>query len=111
MDSIRQNKIARLLQKEIGEIFLKEGKSFTSGGIITVTIIRISPDFSYAKVYVSIFPSSKSEELLPYLNENSRSIRHFLAQRIRFQLRKVPEIAFFHDDSQDYAQRIEDLLD
>jgi len=49
--------------------------------------------------------------LLPYLNENSRSIRHFLAQRIRFQLRKVPEIAFFHDDSQDYAQRIEDLLD
>lgn len=111
MDSIRQNKIARLLQKEIGDIFQKEGKNYTSGKMITVTVIRISPDLSYAKIYISVFPSAKSEELIASLNHNARSIRHFLAQRIRFQMRKVPEIVFFQDDSHDYAQRIDDLLE
>ena len=108
MISTRQNKVARLLQKEIGDIFLKEGRN--KNILITVTIVRISPDLSQAKIYLSLFPPDKSENILPNINQNSKQIRFKLAKRVRHQLRAVPELTFFLDDSLDYYNNIEGLL-
>lgn len=109
MESTRQNKIARLLQKELGEIFLLQTKAM-HGTLISVSIVRISPDMSVAKVYLSIFPSEKSEELIKNINSNSKSIRYELGTRVRHQLRIIPELKFFIDDSLDYIEKIDSLL-
>lgn len=109
MDTTRQNRIARLLQKELGDIFLLEGKKM-QGTLISVSVVRISPDLSIAKVYLSIFPSEKGEELLKSLNANSKTIRYELGTRTRHQLRIIPELKFFLDDSLDYIDKIDSLL-
>ncbi|MBR4963098.1 MAG: 30S ribosome-binding factor RbfA, partial [Muribaculaceae bacterium] len=101
METTRQSKINRLLQKELGEIFLAETKKMP-GTLVSVSIVRVSPDLSVAKVYLSIFPSDKAEEILSAVKESAKSIRFELATRVRFQLRKVPELSFFVDDSLDY---------
>ena len=110
METTRQNKISRLLQKELSEIFLLMTKGKMRGTLISVSMVRTSPDLSLAKVYLSIFPSENAAGILAYIEERKWNIRHDLAARIRFQLRKVPEIAFFADDSLDYLQNIDKLL-
>lgn len=109
METTRQNKIARLLQKELGDIFLLQTKSM-HGVLVSVSAVRISPDMSIARVYLSIFPSEKSEELIKNINANMKSIRYELGTRVRFQLRIIPELKFFLDDSLDYLERIDELL-
>ncbi|MBO6034942.1 MAG: 30S ribosome-binding factor RbfA [Paludibacteraceae bacterium] len=109
METTRQNKIARLIQKEISEIFLGMTRQMP-GTIVSTTIVRISPDLSVARIYLSIFPTEKSEELLEFINSKSVSIRHDLAARTRFQLRTVPTLSFFKDDSLDYIDNIDNLL-
>lgn len=109
METTRQSKINRLLQKELGEIFLAETKKMP-GTLVSVSIVRVSPDLSVAKVYLSIFPSDKAEEILSAVKESAKSIRFELATRVRFQLRKVPELSFFVDDSLDYIDNIDTLL-
>jgi ribosome-binding factor A len=109
MDTTRQNKIARLLQKELGDIFLLQTKAMP-GTLISVSVVRISPDLSIARVYLSIFPSEKSEELVKNINDNMRSIRYELGKRVRHQLRIIPELKFFVDDSLDYMDKIDALL-
>lgn len=109
METIRQNKIARLLQKELGDIFLLQTKSM-HGVLVSVSAVRISPDMSIARVYLSIFPSEKGEELIKNINANMKSIRYELGTRVRFQLRIIPELKFFLDDSLDYLERIDELL-
>lgn len=109
MESTRQAKIARLLQKELSEIFrLQTAK--TSGIMLTVCTVRVSPDLSVAKAYISVFPSEKAEETLKNLNASAKTIRYELAQRVRYQLRKTPELSFFLDDSLDYIERIDNLI-
>jgi ribosome-binding factor A len=110
MDSTRQNKIARQLQKDLGEIFQELGRDALQGRMVTVTTVRISPDLSLAKVYLSIFPSENMDDYMTDLRKNIKQIRHSLGIRVRNQLRIVPEIALFVDDSLDYADRIEQLL-
>ena len=110
METTRQNKISRLLQKELSEIFLLMAKEKMLGTLISVSTVRVSPDLSLAKIYLSIFPSDKCETVLAYIEEKKWNIRHDLAARVRFQLRKVPEIAFFADDSLDYLENIDKLL-
>ncbi len=110
MATTRQNKIARLIQKDIASLFQNQIKNIYPGGMITVTVVRVSPDLALAKVYVSIFPSNKSKEILVYLQENARFFRHQLAQILKNQLRKMPELAFYLDDSLDYIENIENLL-
>lgn len=110
METTRQSKINRLLQKDLGEIFLAETRKMP-GTLISVSIVRVSPDLSVAKVYLSIFPSEKGQEILSSIRENTRAIRHDLAARVRFQLRKTPELMFFLDDSLDYIENIDSLLD
>ena len=109
METTRQNKIARLLQKELGDIFLLQTKSMHDV-LVSVSAVRISPDMSIARVYLSIFPSEKGEELIKNINANMKSIRYELGTRVRFQLRIIPELKFFLDDSLDYLERIDELL-
>jgi ribosome-binding factor A len=109
METTRQNKIARLLQKELSDIFLLQTKAM-HGVLISVSHVRISPDISVARVYLSIFPSEKSEELIQNINGNIKSIRYELGSRVRHQLRIIPELKFFIDDSLDYIEKIDALL-
>lgn len=109
METTRQNKIARLLQKELSEVFLNETRKMP-GVMVSVSVVRVSPDLSVARAYLSIFPGNKAEEMLKSIQASARQIRYEMAQRVRFQLRKMPELSFFIDDSLDYAQRIDELL-
>ncbi|MDR0989623.1 MAG: 30S ribosome-binding factor RbfA [Prevotellaceae bacterium] len=109
METTRQNRIARLLQKELSEIFLLQTKAM-HGTLISVSAVRISPDLSIARVYLSIFPSEKSGELLANISGNMRAIRYELGARVRHQLRIIPELKFFLDDSLDYLDKIDELL-
>jgi ribosome-binding factor A len=109
METTRQAKIARLLQKELSEI-LRLQTAKTHGIIISVSSVRVSPDLSVAKAYLSVFPSSKSQEIIENLTRNAKSVRYDLGQKVRYQLRKVPELAFFLDDSLDYIENIDNLL-
>lgn len=110
METTRQNKIGRLIQKELSEIFLLIAKDKMQGTLVSVSVVRISPDLSVARVYLSIFPSNKVESVLAYFEETKWSIRHEMAARMRHQLRKIPELAFFADDSLDYLENIDRLL-
>ena len=109
METTRQNKISRLIQKELSDMFLLQAKSM-SGTIVSVTATHVSPDLSIARVYVSVFPSEKSGEIVANLNANQKSIRFELAARVRHQLRIIPELKFFVDDSLDYIEHIDELL-
>jgi ribosome-binding factor A len=109
MEVTRQNKINRLLQKELSEVFLSQTKAM-HGVLISVSQVRVSADLSVARAYLSIFPSEKGEELLKNIQGNVKSIRHEVASRVRFQLRKMPELSFFLDDSLDYVENIDALL-
>ncbi len=109
METTRQAKIARLIQKEISEIF-RQQTAKTHGVIVSVSAVRVSPDLSIARVYLSVFPSEKAPELMESINKSAKTIRYELAQRVRFQLRKTPELTFFQDDSLDYIENIDHLL-
>jgi len=111
MDSTRQNKVARLLQKELGEIFQRESMNLFRGALISVTVVRVAPDLSFAKVFVSIFAPSKDEqELFKSIQDNTKKIRQLLAQKVAKQLRIIPEMAFHIDDSIAYEENITRLL-
>ncbi len=109
METTRQNKIARLIQKELSEIFLLQTKSM-KGILVSVSKVRISPDMSVCRAYLSIFPSEKGEEIVKNINDNIKSIRFDLGNRLRHQLRIIPELKFFVDDSLDYIEHIDELL-
>jgi ribosome-binding factor A len=110
MESTRQLKYARLLQKELSEIFQREAAAKFEKALITVTRVRISPDLSQARVYVSLFGTKDRDALLKKIKEEGKEIRNTLAQKIRQQARVVPNLDFFIDDSLDYAERIDELL-
>ena len=109
METTRQAKSARLIQKELSDIFRLETAQ-VPGSIVSVSVVRVSPDLSVARAYLSVFPSEKAAEVIAAVNDNSRAIRHNLAQRVRYQLRKTPELTFFLDDSLDYLDNIDRLL-
>jgi len=109
MQETRQNKIARLLQKELSVIFQEQTRSMR-GVMVSVTRVRVSPDLSVCTAYLSIFPSERGEELLQNIEKNNQQIRYTLGQRVRYQLRIIPELRFFIDDSLDYIDRIDELL-
>ncbi|MDR2056741.1 MAG: 30S ribosome-binding factor RbfA [Dysgonamonadaceae bacterium] len=109
MDNTRLQKIERLVQKDLSEIFLLQTRQ-TPGVMVSVTNVRMSSDLSLAKAYLSIFPSGKGTELMKNIHLNTKSIRYELGLRIGKQIRKVPELAFFLDDSIDYLENIDNLL-
>jgi ribosome-binding factor A len=109
MNNTRLPKIERLIQKDLGEIFLSETKQMP-GVMVSVTNVRVSPDLSVSKAYLSIFPSEKSEEIMENINRQKKAIRYELGLRIGKQVRKIPELVFFLDDSIDYLENIDHLL-
>jgi ribosome-binding factor A len=110
MTSTRQYKVARLLQKELGDYFQKQGLAYLGGKMITVTVVRISPDLGVAKVYLSLFPGEKHEEDIAALGEKAGAIRSEMGKRLGKQLKHIPEFVFYLDDSLDYIDHIEELL-
>jgi len=109
MESKRTQKIERQIQKDLSEIFLLQTRQM-QGVMITVTKVRISPDLSIARAYLSIFPSDRGKELIENINRNGKAIRYELGVRVGQQLRRTPELAFFLDDSIDYLENIDNLL-
>ena len=109
MQETRQNKIARLLQKELSLIFQQQTRA-THGVMISVTRVKISPDLSICTAYLSVFPSEKGEEIVANINANVKSVRYELGTRVGKQVRIVPELRFFIDDSLDYIEHIDELL-
>ena len=109
MQETRQNRIARLLQKELSTIFQSQTRMM-HGVMVSVTRERISPDLSICTAYLSIFPSEKAEEMIANINANNKTIRYELGTRVRNQLRIIPELRFFVDDSLDYIEHIDELL-
>ncbi len=110
METKRQQKISKLIQKELSEIFQREIK--TQGVMLTVTKVSITTDMAYARVYLSVFgpEQENKKKVVEEVNGMSRNIRRMLGDRVRFQLRVIPELQFFEDDSLDYIAKIDDLL-
>ena len=107
MQETRQNRIARLLQKELSLIFQSQTRAM-HGVMVSVTRCRVSPDLSILTAYLSVFPSEKADEILRNITANEKTIRY--GTRVRNQLRIIPELRFFVDDSLDYIERIDELL-
>jgi len=110
MESTRQKKVSRLLQKELSAIFQKEVHALLGNVMVSVTIVRVSPDLATANIFVSIFPVEKPKEALKVIKNNSGIIRKRLGESVRNQLRIVPLLEFFLDDSAAYAEEIDRLL-
>ena len=109
MESKRQAKISRLIQKELSEIFRRQTAAM-GNVLVSVSAVRVSPDLSIAKAYLSIFPPEKSGEILENIKKQSKTVRYELAQAVKQVLRKGPDLAFYLDDSLDYAENIDRLL-
>ncbi|REJ81907.1 MAG: 30S ribosome-binding factor RbfA [Bacteroidetes bacterium] len=110
MDSTRQQKFSRLIQKEIGEIFQREGYNFYGKAFVTVTGAKISPDLGIVKIYLSIFGAKDSQAVLDQIDSHNKEIRKKLGSSIRHQARIIPELRFYLDDSLDQVEKIEQLL-
>lgn len=110
MESKRQQKVARLLQKDLSEIFQRDIKHIFNGAFITVTNVRMTPDLSIARIYLSFLGVKNRDMLLEDIKDRSKAIRQQLADRVRHQLRIVPELQFYIDDTADYAAKMDALF-
>lgn len=108
--STRQNKISRLVHREMADILLKINKSKFTGKLISVTVVRVTKDLSIARIYLSIFPSEFSEEIISDIKLNSKHIRGELGRKVGKSLRIIPNLEFYIDDSLDYIENIDKLL-
>src|ERR1035438_6721698 len=106
MESTRQNKISRLLQKDLGTIFQQESRNLFFGAMITVTKVSVAKDLSFAKVYLSLFGMKDKDALIEKIRKETKEVRHLLGTRVHNQLRIVPDLQFFIDDSLDYIENI-----
>lgn len=107
MESTRQQKISKQIQRDLAEILQRDCAEIFRGLLLTVTAVRVSPDFGYAKIYVSVFPFDRNEEVLGLLSKHNWMIRKALGARVKNQLKVVPEIEFFLDDSLEYIENID----
>jgi ribosome-binding factor A len=110
MSSNRQNKVGKLIQKDLSDIFLHMSRELFKNTMVTITVVRVTADLGIARVYLSIFPSGKSEEVLNNIKLHSPTVRLELGKKIRHQLKTVPELEFYIDDSLDYIENIDRIL-
>jgi ribosome-binding factor A len=110
METKRQKQVAKHIQKELGDIFLKDMKSLLSGDFVTITDVKISPDLSIARVYLSFLKGAQKDQMIKDINENSKKIRGIFGTKNKNQLRIIPHFNFFIDDTAEYAQKIESLF-
>ena len=109
MSSIRQSRIERVIQEELSIVFQRNARELCLGAMVTATVVRITPDLSLARCYVSIFAGPPKKEVLKNIELNSSKIRGEVGKRIK-NMKKIPDLQFFIDDSLDYANEINDLL-
>lgn len=109
MESKRQQKVGRQIQKDLGEIFQKDANHLTHGAFVTITAVRVTPDLGIARAYLSFLPDKNKKVLLETIQENTKFIRQKLADRVRHQLRIIPHLQFYIDDTAEYAAKM-DLL-
>lgn len=109
-ENTRQLKVAREIQRDLAELIRSRGMAAFDGAMVTVSGVKMTPDLSIAKVYVSIFPFEKAEKVMGLLEENNKRLRGELGRLVAKQLRIVPELAFYLDDSLDYVEHIDELL-
>ncbi|HIR73052.1 MAG TPA: 30S ribosome-binding factor RbfA [Candidatus Coprenecus pullicola] len=109
-ESTRQLKVARELQRHLAEIIRSRGMASWDGALVSVSGVTISPDLAVAKVYVSIFPSTKQQKVFKMIQDSARALRGELGRQMAKQLRIVPELVFYLDDSLDYVEHIDELL-
>ena len=110
MESVRQSKVAKLLQKELAEIFRANAKTMFDGAFVTVTVVRVSSDLSSSKIYLSIMANKEVNATFNSINDQKVHIRKILGNTIGKQVRIIPELSFFIDDSYDYAEKINKLF-
>ena len=106
----RRTKVARQIQKDLSEIFRLKGMNSYGGAMITVSEARISPDLSVARIFLSIFPSTKTKEVMKTVESEVKYFRGELGKRMRHQIRIIPELIFVEDDSLDRLENIDKLL-
>ena len=109
-ESTRAQKIARQIQRDMSEILQKEASALARGTMVSVTVVRMSPDLSLAKIYLRVFPLDKHAEILENIKKNAWSLRMSLAKGMKNQIKSIPEVAFFLDDSMEYADNIDSIL-
>jgi ribosome-binding factor A len=110
METQRQRKFSRLIQKELAEIFLKDAQWIVPGAWVSVTVVRMSPDLGVAKVFISFLMTEDKNAQLKKVQENAWQLRKMLGERIRKQVRIIPELIFYLDDTADYAAKIDKLM-
>jgi len=110
MSSVRLDKVSALLKRELSTLFQQNMHTLFEGMMITVTQVRVSPDLGVAKAYLSFFPTDKKEHGIEVVNEKKTHLRKLLAGEVGKQIRKIPELIFFIDDSLDYFEEIDRLL-
>jgi ribosome-binding factor A len=110
MESKRQQKFAKLIQKELAEIFQRDVPHLFNGAYVSVGTVRVSPDLGLARVYLSLLLAQNGKDLIEEIRSNTKTIRHHLAQRVKNQVRSVPELVFYLDDSAEYAARMDKLI-
>lgn len=109
-ESTRQQRVAGQIQKDISDIFLKEGASLVNGSMVSVTKVRMSPDLALAKVYLSVFPFANASGVVAKVKKNAATLRYELGRRVGKQLRIIPELSFYVDDSLEYVENLEKLI-
>jgi ribosome-binding factor A len=110
MESKRQARFARQIQKELAEIFLREGKRMFGNSFISVSGIRVSPDLGYVKVYLTFLNEKQPEQALGLVRQHNKELRTMLAGRIKNLVRKIPELEFFYDDTMDVVERMDKIF-
>jgi ribosome-binding factor A len=110
MESTRQQKISRLIQKEMGLVLQQECQRICMGALVTVTKATITSDLSLARIHLSLFATKDKQVLLDNIRKHTKDIRHHLGKRVHNQLRIVPDLQFLLDDSLDYIDNIDQLL-
>lgn len=111
MESQRQIKFGKQIQKDLAEIFQKDTAFFFKSSLGTLTHVSMSPDLGFARVYISVFPISMATDVFDHLNEVKSEIRNRLGRKIGQRVRLIPELAFFHDDTEEQASKMDKLLD
>lgn len=110
MENTRQQKISKQIQRDIAEILQRDHSSLLRGMLVTVTTVRVSVDLAYAKIYISVFPFDKAQVALKLIDGQNKAIRGALGNRMRNQVKSIPELQFFIDDSLEYIENIDSLL-
>jgi ribosome-binding factor A len=111
MDSRRQQKIAQLIQEEFGILLSTDFKQYLKGAFVTLTSVKVTPDLSVARFNFSILGNESKQDIIANLNDNNSEIRRSLGNRMRHNLRKIPELIFHLDETLDYVQKIDDLFE